>query len=214
MTQQSTSDAKQPPFAMSKGRLCAAFLAASAAILSTVGRADPSDRGKEGNWFVYEKTDNNTGERKVHASLAYVERFDADVVFVKMDCIRGEPLIQIDWYDKKAPQQAVVSIGAVQNPDDERAEKSYVFRKIDGLLGMGLMAAAEVSKEIIAHVGQSHTLPFRFIWTTRSRSSASIPKEPKERGTGSNDIARCNDIPRLLSSGPSLSKYSRLLVVT
>lgn len=130
------------------------ILSALAGLLLQPATSDAS-RAEEGDWYVVDQTDNNTGAREVYAMQLHLKRDDPDYVTVTMRCSEGQSLLFIDWNDLPFPDQAVITIGPVANPDAEPAEQNYVFEKSKEVTESGMKATAETSAKIIAAVGQS-----------------------------------------------------------
>ncbi|MET3472081.1 hypothetical protein ABIC78_002616 [Novosphingobium sp. 1529] len=126
------------------------FVIAAAAAL-----AQPADTTYEGKWFVSDDTDNNTGERKVYAFRVYLKPSDPDYVTLTMRCTNGKPTFFVDWDGFAFPDETVLTIGPVNDPDAEPNEKSYVFEKSTEISESGLRASPEISASIIAALGKA-----------------------------------------------------------
>ena len=118
-------------------------------------QAQPADRTYEGDWYVSDDTDNNTGERKVYAFQTYLKRGDPDYVTLTMRCSNGKPTFFVEWEDLAFPDQAVLTIGPVANSDSEPAEERYVFEKSEDVIERGLHASPETSAKIVSAIGQA-----------------------------------------------------------
>ena len=118
-------------------------------------QAQPADRTYEGDWYVSDDTDNNTGERKVYAFQTYLKRGDPDYVTLTMRCSNGKPRFFVEWEDLAFPDQAVLTIGPVANSDSEPAEERYVFEKSEDVIERGLHASPETSAKIVSAIGQA-----------------------------------------------------------
>jgi hypothetical protein len=122
-----------------------------------IATAQPIDRTYEGQWYVSDSTDNNTGEREVYAFQTYIDR--TDYMSLRLICYEGQPIFFVEWDKIAFPSQTVLTIGPVATPDSEPDEKSYVFRKSneDSIL-RGLQASPEVSQSIISAIGDAKYL--------------------------------------------------------
>src|SRR5690242_16449540 len=98
-------------------------------IAAALTQAQPFDRAHEGDWYVSDDTDNNTGERKVYAFQMYLKRNDPDYLTLTLRCSNGKPAFFVEWQDLPFPDQAVLTIGPVATPDSEPLEERYVFEK-------------------------------------------------------------------------------------
>jgi hypothetical protein len=130
----------------------------SVLIASTVAHAGPNDRTYEGNWYVSDTTDNNTGEREVYAFQMHLERDDPDFVTLRMRCSKGQPTFFVEWEHLPFPDQTVLTLGPVANPDSEPTEQQYVFQKSEDPVENGLRASPETSAKIVAAMGQAKYL--------------------------------------------------------
>lgn len=117
--------------------------------------APPEDRKYEGDWYVSDTTDNNTGEREVYAFQLHLKRGDPDYVTLTMRCSKGKPTFFVDWQDLTFPDQAVLTLGPVATTDSEPAERQYVFEKSEDPVENGLRASPETSAQIVAAIGQA-----------------------------------------------------------
>src|SRR4051812_33409677 len=88
-----------------------------ASLIATAAQAQPTDRTHEGNWYVGDQTDNNTGEREVYAMQIYIKKNDPDFVTLRMRCWEGKPTFFVEWQDIAFPDQAVLTIGPVASSD-------------------------------------------------------------------------------------------------
>ncbi|WP_454278059.1 hypothetical protein [Sphingomonas sp. Marseille-Q8236] len=119
------------------------------------------DRKYEGDWYVSDTTDNNTGEREVYAFQTHIEK-DDPYVTLSMRCVSGKPEFVVEWEDVEFPSTTALTIGPVRDADAEPVEKPYVFVKADpkDVLQRGLHAAPETSRSIIAALGPSKYATF------------------------------------------------------
>jgi hypothetical protein len=124
-------------------------------LLMLAVQTPPADRSHEGDWYVSDTTDNNTGEREVYAFQTYLKRGDPTYVTLTMRCSSGKPTFFVDWQDVSFPDQAVLTIGPVASPDSEPAEQQYVFQKSDDPIERGMRASPETSAKIIAAIGEA-----------------------------------------------------------
>jgi hypothetical protein len=124
-------------------------------ILAALLQASPADRAYEGDWFVSDSTDNNTGEREVYAFIVHFARADPDYVTLTMRCSKGNPTIFVEWQDRVFPNQTVLTIGPISVPETDPAEAQYVFEKSHDSIERGLRASPETSKKIISALGDS-----------------------------------------------------------
>jgi hypothetical protein len=124
-------------------------------VLLLAAQAQPADRTYEGDWYVSDTTNNNTGEREVYAFQTYLKRGDPDYVTLTMRCSKGRPTLFVEWQDLPFPDQAVLTIGAVANPDSEPAEERYVFEKSEDAIERGLRASPDTSAKIVSAIGQA-----------------------------------------------------------
>lgn len=124
-------------------------------VAAAVAQALPADRTYEGNWYVSDDTDNNTGERKVYAFQTYLKRDDPAYVTLTMRCSNGKPTFFVEWQDLAFPDQAVLTIGPVANPNSEPAEERYVFEKSADPVERGLRASPDTSARIVSAMGQA-----------------------------------------------------------
>ncbi|TPG41202.1 hypothetical protein EAH79_08850 [Sphingomonas koreensis] len=124
-------------------------------IAAIAAQAQPADRAHEGNWYVSDDTNNNTGEREVYAFQIYLKRNDANFVTLTMRCSGGKPTLFVDWQDLIFPDQSVLTIGPVANPDSEPAEEQYVFEKSEEVTEPGLRASPETSAKIISAISHA-----------------------------------------------------------
>lgn len=113
-------------------------------------QTEPVDRTYEGDWYVSDDTDNNTGEREVYA---FTHVFEPDYITLTLRCSDGEPKVFLRWDDEKFPDQSVVTFGPVQV--SEPFEESYVFERSDDSIERGLKASAETSRAIIKAMGEA-----------------------------------------------------------
>ena len=124
-------------------------------IAAAATQAQPADRTYEGDWYVSDSTDNNTGEREVYAFQTYLERGDPNFVTLTMRCSNGRPTFFVEWQDVAFPDQSVLTIGPVANPDSEPAEERYVFEKSADVIDRGLRASPETSAKIVSAIGDA-----------------------------------------------------------
>jgi hypothetical protein len=128
-----------------------------AAVLAQAAPADRADRTYEGDWYVSDDTDNNTGERNVYAFHTYLKQDDPEFVTLTMRCTEGKPTFFVDWDKGEFLDQTVLTIGPVAHPDAEPAEDQYVFGKFKDELTIdrGLRASPATSAKIITAIGQA-----------------------------------------------------------
>lgn len=136
-----------------------AFVALAA--LAAIGVAQIPDRKYEGDWYISDTTDNNTGEREVYAFQLHIAKDDPHVT-LSMRCVAGKPEFVVEWGDVEFPSTTVLTIGPVHDPDAEPLEKPYVFVQADqsDVLQRGLHASPETSQTIIAAIGSSKYATF------------------------------------------------------
>ena len=113
----------------------------------------PSDRAYEGDWYVVDDTDNNTGERKVYALQLHLKR--NDYVTLTMRCTDGKPIFFIDWDGIAFPDKSVITIAPEGDAGSGPKEAQYVFEKSTETTERGLRASSEISASIIAAIGQA-----------------------------------------------------------
>ncbi len=126
-------------------------LAASAAL----PQAEVPSRAVEGDWFVSDDTDNNTGERKVYALNTFVG--DSEFVMITMSCKGSYPRLVIQWDNATFADQAVFTIqpgGASQNAG---AGANYVFEKVIEETERGMEASKAASSQIVASLGNAES---------------------------------------------------------
>ena len=116
------------------------------------------DRTYEGNWYVSDETDNNTGAREVYAFQLHVKADDPDFVTLTLRCSKGKPTFFVDWDKLTFPDQTVLTIGPVANSDSEPIEQQYVFEKSEDAIERGLRASPEISSRIVSAIGQAKYL--------------------------------------------------------
>jgi hypothetical protein len=124
-------------------------------LLFVAAHAQLVDRSQEGDWYVSDNTDNNTGEREVYAFQLHLEQGDPEYVTLALRCSNGKPTFFVEWQDLAFPDQAVLTIGPVASPDSEPAEERYVFEKSKDVLERGLRASPETSAKIISAIAQA-----------------------------------------------------------
>jgi len=129
------------------------WLATIAALV--LAQAQPASRANEGDWYVSDSTDNNTGEREVYAFRLHLKQGDPNDVTLTMRCSKGKPTFFIEWDDIPFPDQTVLTIGPVATPDSEPAEEKYLFEKSADILERGLRASPETSAKIVSAIGQA-----------------------------------------------------------
>jgi hypothetical protein len=118
-----------------------------------VAQAQPASRTFEADWYISDQTDNNTGEREVYAFQTYLKKNDPNFVTLTMRCSKGKPTFFVEWHDLAFPDQTVLTLGPVANPDAEPAEERYVFEKSEETLERGLRASPDTSAKIVAAIG-------------------------------------------------------------
>lgn len=140
-------------------------------LLSTASAAQTTqpDRSHEGEWYVSDTTDNNTGEREVYAFATTDLRINNELVQLEMRCLDGKPTFYVDWFKLELPSRTAVTIGAVSDPDAEPAEASYVFEKHDDDYH-GARASPKISAEIVAAIGSAKYATVTVHLSTGSRS--------------------------------------------
>ena len=116
-------------------------------------QAQPADRTYEGDWYVSDTTNNNTGEREVYAFQLYLER--PDYVTLTMRCTGGKPAFFVDWDKQTFPEVAVLSLGGATSPHNAPKMQRYVFEKSEEATEPGLRASPETSERIVAAIGNS-----------------------------------------------------------
>ena len=124
-------------------------LAASMSLAQAAAQV-ADDRTYEGDWYISDDTDNNTGERKVYAFKIHLNSRDPEFVTLTMRCSNGKPAFYIDWNGLTFPAKAVVSIG----PADQ-TEAQYVFEKSEETTEPGLRASPETSAAIVSAIGNA-----------------------------------------------------------
>lgn len=127
----------------------------SVLIAALLAQAQSRDRAYEGDWYVSDSTNNNTGEREVYAFQLHLEQGDPDYVTITLRCSDGRPTLFIEWQDIAFPDQAVLTIGAVAHSDAEPAEERYLFEKSKETIERGLRASPDTSSKIITAIGQA-----------------------------------------------------------
>lgn len=132
-----------------------AALALGTVCLTDAARGQVANPALEGDWYVSDTTDNNTGEREVYAFTSFFGRANGEYVTLKMRCSKGAPIVSVEWTDVSFPDQAVLSIGAVTAPDAEPAEEPYMFTRSDDAVERGLFATPAISLKIIGALGSS-----------------------------------------------------------
>lgn len=115
----------------------------------------PVGRKYEGNWYVSDTTDNNTGEREVYAFQLFLETGNPNYVTLTMRCEAGRPIVVLEWDKVTFPDQAVVTIGPAIDPDSEPDLKRYVFEKSSDRVRRGLLASPDTSADIVAAIGEA-----------------------------------------------------------
>ena len=124
-------------------------------IALAAAQVQPASRAYEGDWYVSDSTDNNTGEREVYAFQTYLKRGETDYVTLTMRCSAGKPTFFVEWEDLPFPDQTVVTIGPVVVPNAEPAEEGYVFQKSEDVMERGLRASPDISAKIVSAIGQA-----------------------------------------------------------
>lgn len=118
----------------------------------------PVNRTYEGDWYVSDSTDNNTGEREVYAFQIHLKRDDPNFVTLTMRCAKGKPTFFVEWQDQTFPDQAVLTIRPIPNPKTIPSDEQFVFEKSDEGIERGLRASPETSAKIIASIGDAKFL--------------------------------------------------------
>lgn len=134
-------------------------------------QAQPPDRTYEGNWYVSDTTNNNTGEREVYAFQLHLKRDDPDYVTLTMRCSKGRPTFFVEWEGLAFPDQAVLTLGPVATPDSYPAEQQYVFEKSEDVIERGLRASPETSAKIVAAIG---TAKYMIVTAHRESGAKSV----------------------------------------
>jgi hypothetical protein len=124
-------------------------------VAMAIAQAPPVDRAYEGDWYVSDDTDNNTGERKVYAFQLYLKKNDPNYVTLTMRCSSGKPTLFVEWEHLAFPDQVVLTIGPVANSDSEPKEQQYVFEKSEDPIERGLRASPETSETIVSAIGEA-----------------------------------------------------------
>jgi hypothetical protein len=137
-----------------------ALLGSGGLILATAGMAAPTDRKQEGDWYIADNTDNNTGQREVYASQMYFPSDQHWYVTLTMRCSGGKPTFFIDWTEIAFPDQTVVTISPILADGSNPAEERYVFEKTEDPIEHGLRASPETSSKIVAALGQAISAEF------------------------------------------------------
>lgn len=121
-----------------------------AGLALTVSQSVLKEREHEGDWFVSDSTNNNTGEREVYAFQSYIKT--DNYVTLKMLCSRGKPTFFVEWDGQEFPDQVVLSIGPRPSMAVAPREQQYVFAKSDDVIERGLRASPETSTQIVAAI--------------------------------------------------------------
>lgn len=131
------------------------MVAISASVPSATTPALASSRSAavEGDWYVSDTTDNNTGEREVYAFAQLID--ETDFVTFRMRCSAGKPTVAIEWSDRTFPDKVAVTIGAGQTADSDPVEKSYIFANSRDPIERGLIATPSTSIDIVRDLGAS-----------------------------------------------------------
>ena len=130
----------------------------SALIAMSAVLAQPDHRSSEGDWYVSDQTDNNTGEREVYARQFYLRKEDPNYVTLTMRCSKGKPTLFVEWADLDFPDQTVLTIGPVASPDSEPADEQYVFGRSSDVMERGLEASPGTSAKIVSAIGRANYL--------------------------------------------------------
>lgn len=123
--------------------------------LAMIGGPPGKGRDYEGDWFVADTTNNNTGEREVYAFQVHLEAGDPEYVTLRMRCSKGKPTFFVEWDKLQFPDQAVISIQPITKAGLKSPEYQYVFQRSDDVVESGLRASPETSAKIIADLGAS-----------------------------------------------------------
>ena len=129
------------------------WVATAAALV--LAQTQPTSRAQEGDWYVSDSTDNNTGEREVYAFRLHFKQSDPNDVTLTMRCTKGKPTFFIEWENLAFPDQTVLTIGPVASPDSEPSEEKYLFEKSEDIVERDLRASPETSAKIVAAIGQA-----------------------------------------------------------
>ena len=124
-------------------------------IALAAAQAHPSPRTYEGDWYVSDDTDNNTGQRKVYAFQTHIKTDHPDYVTLTMRCSIGKPTLFVEWHDVAFPDQSVLTIASSVSPNAEPKVERYVFEKSKDFVESGLRATPEDSAKIISDIGQA-----------------------------------------------------------
>lgn len=124
------------------------------------------DRSKEGDWHVVDSTDNNTGEREVSAMQLFIDR--RNFVRLSMICKDGRPAFAVDWDDLPFPDHAVLTIDPLVDDEPSPAQR-YVFEKSKGIADSEMLAAPQVSDQIIRAIGRASSISITAHLTTGDR---------------------------------------------
>lgn len=118
--------------------------------------AAPTDRTYEGDWYVSDDTNNNTGERKVYAFSSNLGEEHKNTVFMQLKCIDSVPIVELEWWDLKLPKRTVVTFGVGYRT--EPTDHSFIFEKSPVSYEKELRASQEDSEKIIKTVGDTEFL--------------------------------------------------------
>lgn len=140
-------------------------------VSTTAAWAEPNDRTYEGDWYIADNTNNNTGEREVYAFQTFIEKGNPNFVTLTIRCEVDRPIFMINWADVTLPDQAVITIGPVPHADAEPEERRYVFEKGKDSYRREIAASAETSAQIVAAIG---TAPYATITAATSYGSRTV----------------------------------------
>jgi hypothetical protein len=117
-----------------------------------------------------------------------------------MRCTEGKPTFYLDWDKVTFPDQAVINISPVANPDAEPAEEGYVFQKSkdEDNIDHGTRASRQTSAKIIAAIGQAKYGTVTAHLTSGTKSVGIDVDGTQRHGAGWSDIVRSErcSVPR------------------
>jgi len=131
-------------------------LAVTVAVIALIAAAEaqvkPADPDFEGDWFVADSTNNNTGEREVSA---FRTEIGEEFVSLRMTCSSGNATFFVEWNDQTFPDQTVVTLGPSADAGSDPVDRQYVFAKATDIVEHGLRASPETSAKIVAALGDA-----------------------------------------------------------
>lgn len=139
---------------MRKLAICA-FLCLTWPLSAALGAAPPlpTDRKYEGDWYVIDATNNNTGEREVYAFLLHRRQNEPDQVTLTMRCTEGKPIVYIEWEGVDFPERTLIAVSPARTADSRVEGAQYAFEMPGKVTEPGLRASPETSARIIAALG-------------------------------------------------------------